>query len=546
MKYIVVTGSVMSSVGKGISSSSVGVILKMHGLNVTAIKIDPYLNRDAGTISPYEHGECFITADGMPVDLDLGSYERFLDVTLTGDHNITSGKVLYDILTKERAGHYLGKTVQLVPHFSDAVMEWIRRVAHQPVTPDGKVPDVCLIEIGGTVGDDELGAMVEAVRQLTASQEPGDVCHIHVSLIVYLESTDEFKTKPMQHGVSRLRGYGINPDFLFMRCQKALSESVQEKLHRFCQVKKQHVISLPDVSNIYAVPQSLEVQDFWESLRTTLRLPTTPTVAYHTSWHQLLDNCYSCMTSPNKIQVGIVGKYVQLKDTYLSLKHAVEHACFSQQVQVQIHYIDSESVGHQAELRFKLTELDAIIVPGGYGKRGIEGMKHALTLARTQRIPCLGICLGMQLQVIELLESDGQVNVTSEEFEQDPFHKCVIQALYNLKHDIASSTRLGMKTVTLHEQSLAAKLYQQKTIEERHRHRYAVDPSYIEQLHKLGLRSSGMGVSDVRRVVEIVELDQSRHPFYMGVQFHPEFCSRPMTPHPLFVGLIQAAVEKSL
>lgn len=533
MKYIVVTGGVMSSVGKGISSSSVGVILKMNGLHVTTIKIDPYLNVDAGTISPYEHGECFITADGMPVDLDLGSYERFLDIQLTGQHNITSGKIFYSILTKERAGDYLGKTVQLVPHFTDSVLTWIDKVAHQPVTPDGICPDVCIIEIGGTVGDFEISAMVEAMRQLTY-QKKGDVCHIHVSLIVMLDSTKEFKSKPVQHGVRKLRSYGINPDFLFLRCKQSLPDGVLDKLQYFCQVPRTHIINLPDVGNIYEVPHSLENQNIWPLVRDCLQLQALPDQGnFKSEWDKLLV-LFNWNRLP-EVRIGIIGKYVQLEDTYLSLKHAIQHACAHiGQVRPVIVYISSEDI--QTERDMVGYGLDAVIVPGGYGSRGIEGMKVALRYARHRCIPCLGICLGMQLQVIDILEDGGHDNVTSEEFVQDPLHMCAITALYNLRTDIDKSTRLGLKKVKLLQQSLAAEVYGNSTTDERHRHRYAVNHAHVEELQKLGVVVSGRADS----VIEIIELQKDLHPFYMGVQFHPEFNTLPMRPHPIFTGLIRA------
>lgn len=533
MKYVIVSGGVLSSVGKGISSSSVGVVLKRHGFNVTAIKIDPYLNVDAGTISPYEHGECFITADGMPVDLDIGSYERFLGVTLSGDHNITTGKIMNHILKTERSGGYLGKTVQLVPHFTDAVINWIEKVAHRPVTPDGKCPDVCIIEIGGTVGDFEISAMVEALRQLTY-QKRGDVCHIHVSLIVMLDSTKEFKTKPVQHGVRKLRSYGINPDFLFLRCKQSLPDSVLNKLQFFCQVPQQHVINLPDVGNIYEVPHSLERQQLWPLIADCLHLRSVPRDTIFTdAWDNLLTQ-FNWSSFP-KVRVGIVGKYTELEDTYLSLKHAIHHACAQLQRCPTIVYINAEHIITEEDI--VKHNLDAMVVPGGYGSRGIEGMKVALRWARERGVPCLGICLGMQLQVIELMESAGHENVSSEEFVQDPLHLYVVTALYNLGSDIDKSTRLGMKEISLLTGSKVAAMYQSNMTQERHRHRYGVNSQHIEELRKLGMVASGLGRQEDNRIVEIVEL--VGHPFYVGVQFHPEFNTLPMRAHPLFISLLQ-------
>ena len=535
MKFIVVTGGVLSSVGKGISSSSIGVILRMHGLHVTSIKIDPYLNVDAGTISPYDHGECYITADGMPSDLDLGSYERFTDVNLLGCHNITTGKIMQSILQKERAGQYLGQTVQYVPHFTDEVVQWIQRVAAMSVTPDGITPDVCLVEVGGTVGDVEIAAMIEALRQMTHKSAPEDICHVHVSLIVRLESTEESKTKPVQHGVKKLRAYGINPDFLFLRCGRPLENGITQKLHNHCQVPLENIVGLPDVVNIYEVPIILHRCNFWEQLQKKLHIQGELT-DYYSQWTELLHK-FSWNSCP-VVTVGIVGKYSGLHDSYLSLKHAIHHACAHSGFQPKIEYINAESLTVDSSC---LDSLHAVVVPGGYGTRGIKGMKVALKYARTKGLPCLGICLGFQLMPIELMESAGCDNVTSEEFDQSPFHKFVVKALYDLTLDIDKSTRLGTRNLLLRRNTLAWKCFQEDHVTERHRHRYGVATQWLPELKALHFIMSGTGCDKVagESVVEIMEL--LGHPFYMGVQFHPEFNSRPFRPHPIFLQLIQTA-----
>ena len=538
MKYVVVSGGVLSGLGKGVTASSIGVLLKSAGLKVTSIKIDPYLNSDAGTMSPFEHGEVFVLDDGGEVDLDLGNYERFLDINLSKDNNLTTGKIYAKVIEAERRGDYLGKTVQVIPHITDAVQDWIEDVARRPADGSDESPDACIIELGGTVGDIESAPYVEALRQFQFRVGRENVTFVHVSLVPVMGPVGEQKTKPTQHTVKELRGLGITPDILVCRSSAPLNEETREKLAQFCHVKPEAVMSTHDVPNIYHVPLMLQEQGLCDILgvdctKTTL-LQEWKKMAFH------LD------TLKEEVHIAMVGKYTDLSDAYLSVIKSLQHAAMAVDRKLVIDWIEASHL----EADWDASEQDAawttlraahgVLVPGGFGDRGIEGKILAAHYARTEHVPYLGICLGLQIATIEFCRNVlDMTGANSTEFEDNPEHAAVVFMPEISKTHLGGTMRLGSRpTLWQSEGSKIRALYGPgDAVDERHRHRYEVNPDLIESIEAAGLVFVGKDESGQR--CEIFELEG--HPYYVGVQFHPEFKSRPGRPSPPFLGLLQAA-----
>ncbi|PON72426.1 CTP synthase [Trema orientale] len=550
MKYVLVTGGVVSGLGKGVTASSIGVVLKACGLRVTSIKIDPYLNTDAGTMSPFEHGEVFVLDDGGEVDLDLGNYERFLDVTLTRDNNITTGKIYQSVLEKERKGDYLGKTVQVVPHITDAIKDWIQSVALIPVDGKEGPADVCVIELGGTVGDIESMPFIEALRQLSFSVGQDNFCLIHVSLIPVLGVVGEQKTKPTQHSVRELRALGLTPHLLACRSSQPLLETTKEKLSQFCHVPAGNILNVHDVPNIWHVPLLLRNQNAHNSVLKQLNLLSIATPPDLRDWTKMAET-YDNLT--NSVRIALVGKYVGLTDSYLSVVKALLHACIACSLKPSIDWIaasdledDSAKLTPEVHAHAWETLRNAacVLVPGGFGDRGVTGMILAAKYARENKVPYLGICLGMQISVIEFARSVlGLERANSMEFtNSESPDNVVIFMPEGSKTHMGNTMRLGSrKTLFQTPDCITSKLYHNSEyVDERHRHRYEVNPEIIGFLEEEGLKFVGKDESGKR--MEILELPN--HPFYVGVQFHPEFKSRPRRPSPLFLGLILAATGK--
>ncbi|KAL4204941.1 hypothetical protein AMTRI_Chr01g112210 [Amborella trichopoda] len=546
MKYVLVSGGVVSGLGKGVTASSIGLVLKACGLRVTSIKIDPYLNTDAGTMSPFEHGEVFVLDDGGEVDLDLGNYERFLDVKLTRDNNITTGKIYQSVIDKERKGDYLGKTVQVIPHITDAIQEWIERVAMIPVDGKEGPADVCVIELGGTVGDIESMPFVEALRQFSYRVGPGNFCLVHVSLVPVLNVVGEQKTKPTQHSVRELRGLGLTPNILACRSATALEDNVKEKLSQFCHVPSANIFTLYDVSNIWHIPLLLRDQRAHEAILKGLNLlgvARQPVLDEWTARAKLCDN----LTTP--VRIAMVGKYTGLADSYLSVLKALLHASISYSRKLEIEWVPAADLEDTAAREMPkrhveawegLKRADGILVPGGFGDRGVQGKIIAAKYAREQNIPYLGICLGMQTAVIEFSRSVlGLQDANSTEFDPDTTSPCVIFMPEGSKTHMGGTMRLGSRRTYFQvKDCITAELYgYAKYVDERHRHRYEVNPNMVEILESAGL--SFVGKDDSCRRMEILEL--RGHPYFVGVQFHPEFKSRPGRPSAVFLGLIRAA-----
>lgn len=506
MKYIVVTGSVMSGIGKGITASSIGVLLKICGLSVTAIKIDPYLNVDSGTMSPFEHGECYVLDDGGETDLDLGNYERFLNITLTSDHNITGGKVYQKLIEKERRGDYLGKTVQIGTHFVQLVKEWIERVAKIDV--DFGEPDVCIIELGGTIGDIESAPFVEAIRQMITK----DWLVVNVTALI---DNGELKTKPAQQGIKLLRSVGLIPDILVVRSQDKISDEIKSKLGNFCQLSTDKIITSSNVENIYKVPIIFSEQGLIQLLREQLNLNRHFNNILWTEWLSYYENYYVSGRLTKKI--AIVGKYTKGVDCYLSLTNAIKHACMSNKVNHDIHFLDSE-VERDYSI---LTEYDAVIIPGGFGQRGIEGMISAAQVCRENDIPLLGICLGFQVMIIEYARNVmGLKGANSTEFDPDTPHP-VITIIENNKN-LGGTMRLGLQT-TIGD---TIKIYK------RHRHRYEFNPEYLFRFMKAGVKFIGWDETETK--IDRIKIGKS-----VGVQYHPEYTSRPLLPERDFTNLLR-------
>ncbi|EYU43611.1 hypothetical protein MIMGU_mgv1a003214mg [Erythranthe guttata] len=546
MKYVLVTGGVVSGLGKGVTASSVGLLLKACGLRVTSIKIDPYLNSDAGTMSPFEHGEVFVLDDGGEVDLDLGNYERFLDIKLTRDNNITSGKIYQSVFDKERRGDYLGRTVQVVPHITDAIQEWIERVASIPVDGKEGPADVCVIELGGTIGDIESLHFIEALGQFSYRVGAENFCLIHVSLVPVLNVVGEQKTKPTQHSVRGLRSLGLTPNILACRSTKELDVNVMEKLSRFCHVPIEYIITLYDVSNIWRVPLLLRDQKAHDAILKVLNLNGKTREPVLEEWTSRADLC-DMLNKP--VRIAMVGKYTGLADSYLSVLKALLHASVACHRQLCIDWVPASDLedataqekSESYENAWKLLKgADAILVPGGFGDRGVEGKILAAKYARENRIPYLGICLGMQIAVIEFARSVlGLSNANSTEFDPNTQNPCVIFMPEGSTTHMGGTMRLGSRrTYFQGTSSKSAKLYGNLSfIDERHRHRYEVNPDMVQRLEDAGLSFTGKDESGRR--MEIVEV--SNHPYFVGVQFHPEFKSRPGKPSALFLGLVAAA-----
>ncbi|KAJ9187840.1 hypothetical protein P3X46_003255 [Hevea brasiliensis] len=550
MKYVLVTGGVVSGLGKGVTASSIGVVLKACGLRVTSIKIDPYLNTDAGTMSPFEHGEVFVLDDGGEVDLDLGNYERFLDVTLTRDNNITTGKIFQSVIEKERRGDYLGKTVQVVPHITDAIKNWVESVAVIPVDGKEGPADVCVIELGGTVGDIESMPFIEALRQLSFSVGHENFCLIHVSLIPVLGVVGEQKTKPTQHSVRELRALGLTPHLLACRSAQPLLENTKEKLSQFCHVPHAaNLLNIHYVPNIWHIPLLLMNQNGHHAILKQLNLLSIATPPDLQDWTKMAET-YDNLT--NSVRIAMVGKYVGLTDSYLSVVKALLHACIACSLKPSIDWIaasdledDSAKLTPEAHAAAWETLRNAacVLVPGGFGDRGVRGMILAAKYARENNIPYLGICLGMQISVIEFARSAlGMERANSEEFDAQTADRVVMFMPEGSTTHMGSTMRLGSrKTFFQTPDCSTAKLYgNPQYVDERHRHRYEVNPDVIGVLEERGLKF--VGKDETRKRMEILELPS--HPFYIGVQFHPEFKSRPRRPSPLFLGFILAATGK--
>lgn len=526
MKYVIVTGGVLSGLGKGITVSSIGKLLESRGLSVTAIKIDPYLNCDAGTMNPYQHGEVFVLDDGAEVDLDLGNYERFLDINLTRDHNITTGKVYREVIDKERRGDYLGQTVQIIPHITDEIRNMIKEAAEKSGS------DVTLVELGGTVGDIESMPFLEAVRQLHIEVGHKNCVFVHITLVPVMKVVGEQKTKPTQHSVKELRAIGIRPDAIVGRAKDLLAKGIKEKISLFCDVPVNAVISAPDARNIYEVPILLEKQGLTDFLLERLDLKTGGEDLKE--WKAYLDK----LDNPEReVEVALVGKYTHLKDSYISHAEALCHTSALTRTKINIRWVEADDeIPNQTPS--KLEGVDAVIVPGGFGKRGALGKMEAARFARENKIPFLGICLGFQLAVCEFSRNVlGLDGANSTEFDADTPHP-VVDILPEQKKvkDLGGTMRLGAHPVIIKEGSMAHELYGSTEISERHRHRYEINPEYIEQIEELGLKFTGRS-PDGRRM-EIMQLEG--HPYYCASQFHPELKSRPMRPAPLYVGLIKA------
>ncbi len=530
-KYIFVTGGVVSGLGKGITAASLGRLLKARGLKVAAQKLDPYINVDPGTMSPYQHGEVYVTEDGAETDLDLGHYERFIDEDLNKFSNLTTGKVYWNVLNKERRGEYLGETVQVIPHITNEIKSFIYAVGEKTKA------DVVITEIGGTTGDIESQPFLEAIRQVGLEQGRGNSLFIHVTLVPYLHGSGEHKSKPTQHSVKELQGMGIHPDIIVLRCNEPLEDSILKKIAMFCTVQPDCVFENQTLPVLYEAPLMLEKQNFSGIVCRELGLDApAPELG---DWETMVERI---KTANRQVSVGLVGKYVQLHDAYLSVAEALHHAAYAAGAQVEIRWIDSETVTPETADEL-LSPLDGILVPGGFGSRGIEGMILAAQYAREHKKPYLGLCLGMQIAVIEFARHVcGYQDANSGEFDPESRHK-VIDFLPDQSDEVAKggTLRLGAYPCKIAPGTQMARCYGEALIRERHRHRYEFNNEFRSALAEAGLVLSG--TSPDGNIVETVELADS--PFFVGVQFHPEFKSRPNKPHPLFCGFINAALNRS-
>lgn len=541
MKYVVVSGGVLSGLGKGVTASSIGVLLKSAGLRVTSIKIDPYLNSDAGTMSPFEHGEVFVLDDGGEADLDLGNYERFLDINLAKDNNLTTGKVYSKVIEAERRGDYLGKTVQVIPHITDAVMEWIEDIASKPADGSDQTPDACIIELGGTVGDIESSPYIEALRQFQFRVGRDNVTFVHVSLVPVMGPVGEQKTKPTQHTVKELRGLGISPDILVCRSTAPLNLETKEKLAAFCHVSPDAVFSTHDVPNIYHVPLMLQEQGLCNILGVDCE--TTGLLA---EWRKM---ALHLDTLEQEVRIAMVGKYTGLSDAYLSVIKSLQHAAMAVDRKLVIDWVeashleDNWSDAEESASAWKMLKgADGILVPGGFGDRGIEGKITAANYSRINNVPYLGICLGLQVATIEFCRNVlGLTGANSTEFDESVEHAAVVFMPEISKTHLGGTMRLGSRpTVWQVDECKIRALYGEgDSVDERHRHRYEVNPDLIEQIEAAGLKFVGKDETGQR--CEIFELEG--HPYFVGVQYHPEFKSRPNRPSPPFLGLLQAATK---
>ncbi len=526
-KYIFVTGGVVSSLGKGLSSAAIGGLLESRGLKVTFLKLDPYINVDPGTMNPYQHGEVFVTDDGAETDLDLGHYERYTSVTLTKENNHTSGRIYYDVITKERRGDYLGGTVQVVPHITDEIKRCIRAVAKKDV-------DVVITEIGGTIGDIESLPFLEAIRQFPFDVGRENVIYIHLTLVPYINAAEELKTKPTQHSVNKLREIGIQPNVLLCRTDRFLSAEIKKKIALFCSVEPSEVITAKDVESVYEVPIIFHKEGLDDIIVSRLGLKTIkPDLR---EWERIVKRVKN---PKHTVKIALVGKYVALKESYKSLSEALTHGGIAYETGVEIKWIDAEDAERFGpESYFK--DIDGILIPGGFGNRGIEGKIASIKYARENQIPFLGICLGMQCGVVEFARNvAGLEGANSSEFDPDSPHPVIDLLPDQRSVDKKGGTmRLGAYPCVIEKDTLASRIYQSESISERHRHRYEFNNKYRVMLTKAGLTVSGS--SPDGRLVEIIELPD--HPWFIATQFHPEFKSRPLSPHPLFREFINASL----
>ena len=533
MKFIFVTGGVVSSLGKGISAASIGRLLKRRGLNIFSVKLDPYLNIDPGTMSPYQHGEVFVTKDGAETDLDLGHYERIINTSLTKESSVTSGKVYQTVLDKERKGEYLGATIQIIPHITTE----IKKRLFDAFNAKGDT-DVCIVEIGGTVGDIESLPFFEAIRQLRRELGYENTFFMHNTLVPYLETSGEIKTKPTQHSVKELTGLGIQPDALLLRSHHNIDKANKKKVALFCNVDDDAVISVKDVDIIYEVALNLQKQHLDDLIVNHLRLNCEP-VAYMDDWVELIKKIKNLK---KEVNIALVGKYVKLHDAYLSVYESLKYAGYVYNTKVNVTWVDSEELESIDDLNEVFKDVKGIIVPGGFGSRGIEGKIKAIKYARENNIPFLGLCLGMQLSLIEIARDLlGYQGANSTEFDSETNYK-IIDYLPNQYKGIrlGGTMRLGEYDCEVLENTKAFDLYQEHLIQERHRHRYEFNNIYKEDFERVGVTFSG--VNPQTKLCEIIELKD--HPFFIACQFHPEFKSRPLNAHPLFKGFIEASINK--
>ncbi len=532
-KFVFVTGGVLSGLGKGVVSASIGLLFKLRGHHVSLQKIDPYVNVDAGTMNPYEHGEVFVTQDGRETDLDIGRYERFLDERLTASNYVTTGQVYWNVIRKERAGKYLGQTVQVIPHISDE----IKRLIRLPL--DESDADIGVIEVGGTVGDIESLPFLEALRQMKDELPREDTFFIHVTLLPRLTTSDELKTKPTQHSVKELRAIGIQPDVIVARCDVPLPDAVKRKIALFCDVPIENVIDNPDLPTIYHAPLRFHDNGLTRCIATGLTLSPdrSPDLTEWTARIRRIE------APSSRVRIGIVGKYVELRDSYISIREALLHAGAAEDIGVDIDWIRSDDLAQQ-EAATRLAAVEGVLIPGGFGDRGIEGKIEAVEYARLQGVPYFGLCLGLQCATIEYARHvAGLEGANSSEFDPGTPHPVI--SLLEDQVDIArkgGTMRLGAYETDLRGGTISARCYGRRRIHERHRHRYEFNPQYRDRLETAGLRIAGTSLDD--RLVEVIELPD--HPWFVGVQFHPEFTSRLLSPHPLFRGFLRSCAERAV
>lgn len=525
-KFIFVTGGVLSSLGKGLASASIGCLLESRGFRVTILKLDPYLNVDPGTMSPFQHGEVFVTDDGAETDLDLGHYERFTSAKMSQDNNSTAGRIYMSVIEKERRGDYLGKTIQVIPHVTNEIKAAIKKLS--------SVAEVVIVEIGGTVGDIESLPFLEAIRQMRVEVGRENSMFVHLTLVPYIETAGELKSKPTQHSVRELRAIGIQPDVILCRTDRFLPKEIKNKIGLFCNVSSEAVITARDVASIYEVPVTLQEEGIDPLIIRQLGLPEAECDLR--KWRELVQ----VIADPvDDVTIGIVGKYIEYEDSYKSLSEALAHGGLPHRLKVHLKWIESEGlVGDRWPEG--LRDIDAILVPGGFGTRGVEGMVRAISYARSEKVPYFGICLGMQTAVIEFARNVCSLDANSSEFDPSAPHRVIykLRELLNVE-EMGGTMRLGAYPCVLEEGTLAQKIYGAREISERHRHRYEFNREYEEILTSYGLKVSG--TSPDRNFVEIVEIPE--HPWFLGCQFHPEFKSKPLKPHPLFVSFIGAALR---
>lgn len=533
-KYIFVTGGVVSSLGKGITAASLGRLLKSRGYRVTIQKFDPYINIDPGTMSPYQHGEVFVTDDGAETDLDLGHYERFIDINLSKNSNTTTGKIYQSVINKERRGDYLGGTVQVIPHITNEIKERVFRVGQQDNA------DFVITEIGGTVGDIESLPFLEAIRQVKKDVGKNDVLYIHVTLVPYISAAGELKTKPTQHSVKELRSIGISPDIIVCRSEKPISKEMREKMAMFCDVDPDAVIQNLTARSIYEVPMLMEEQGLDTIVLRKLEMEDKPKDMH--GWHDMVARILK--KYDKKVTIAVVGKYVALQDAYISITESLRHAAVANEAELDIHWVNAEEIeADDTDMAKVMAGVDGILVPGGFGNRGIEGKIKAIQYAREHKIPFFGICLGMQCAVIEFARHVcGMADANSSEFNPNSTHPVIDLMPEQLDvEDLGGTMRLGLYPCKVYPDTLTSKAYNAELIYERHRHRYEFNNAFREEIVGKGLVLGGTLPNG--RLVEIVELPESEHPWFLGAQFHPEFKSRPTNPHPLFREFVGAAVK---